>query len=96
MASEEARLNRISAVVPLVLSGLAFIIVMANILAGVAPQADENASAHLWQLLMLAQLPLIMLFAVTANWRSRAAIVWIAAQLLGIAIACVPVWLAGY
>ena len=92
----QVRLNRFGAAVPLVCSALAFAIVMANILAGMPPQADENASAHLWQLLMAAQVPLIILFAVTANWRRWPAAIVLGAQLLGIALACVPVWRAGY
>ncbi len=90
-------INRISAWVPLVCSGLAFAIVIANIIARVPPQPDENASAHLFQLLMIAQLPFITAFAATADW-SR----WIRpARLLGlqalaITVALVPVWLAGY
>ena len=54
------RLNRVTAILPLVFSALAFAIVMANLLSGVGPQRDETASAHLWQALMLVQLPLIL------------------------------------
>ena len=89
-------INRAASILPLVLSGVAFTIVMANIIAGVPPQPDENASAHAWQLLMTAQLPLILLFVATAEWRRRQAAIVLAAQLFGIAIACLPVWLAGY
>lgn len=88
--------NRIAAVTPLIFSGLAFAVVMANIVAGVPPQPDEYASAHVWQLLMGAQLPLILLFALTANWHRRATAFLLAAQLIAIVIACLPVWLAGY
>ena len=91
-----ARLNRVSAIVPLIFSALAFAIVMANVLAGIAPQPDETTSAHLWQTLMLLQLPLILVFAATANWRTASPPLLIGAQLLGIATACTPVWLAGY
>jgi hypothetical protein len=66
----QARVSRIAAVLPLLCSALAFAVVMANILSGVRPEPDENASAHLWQLLMIAQLPLILLFAATADWRT--------------------------
>ena len=90
------RLNRIAALLPLIFSALAFVIVMANIFARVTPQPDENTNAHLWQALMLAQLPLIFLFVITSNWRTRLPALLVGAQLLGIAIACAPVWLAGY
>ena len=91
-----ARLNRIGAVVPLVCSALAFAIVMANVVAGVPPQADENASAHLWQMLMAGQLPLVLLFLVTADWRSRTPWLVTGLQLLAMGMAAFPVWLAGY
>ena len=94
--AERERLNRATGLAPLVCSALAFAIVMANVLAGVPPQPDENASAHLWQLLMAVQLPLIAFFALTADWRRRSTLVLFGLQLVGIALACLPVWLAGY
>jgi hypothetical protein len=92
----QAKIKRIAAIIPLVFSAIAFVLVVANILAGVPPQFDENASAHIWQLLMLAQLPFILLFVVTADWRERTPALLVALQLVGIALACLPVWLAGY
>ena len=91
-----SRLNRVAAVLSLVFSLLAFAVVMANIITGVPPQPDENASAHIWQLLVMLQPPLILLFAVTADWRRWTPVGLIALQLFGIALACLPVWLAGY
>lgn len=93
---DRIRINRIAGIAPLIFSGMAFAIVMTNIVAGVPPRPDENTSAHLWQLLMVAQLPLILLFAATANWRRRPTAFLLAIQAIAIAIACVPVWLAGY
>lgn len=92
-----AQVNRIGAIVPLLCSTLAFAIVMANIIARVPPQPDENASAHLWQLLMVGQLPFIALFAATADWRHRATTLKVLIlQAVAVAAAAVPVWLAGY
>jgi hypothetical protein len=31
---------------------------------GTAPQADEGAAAHLWQLLMAAQVPIVLFFVI--------------------------------
>ena len=31
---------------------------------GPAPQADEGAAAHIWQLLMAAQVPIVLFFAI--------------------------------
>jgi hypothetical protein len=84
------------AIAPLVLSALAFAVVMANVIAGVPPQPDEDASAHIWQLMMVTNVLLIFAFAATADWRRRRAPLVLGAQILGIAIACLPVWLAGY
>jgi hypothetical protein len=91
-----AHANRIAGILPLLCSALAFAVVMANIITGVPPQPDENASAHIWQLLVMLQPPLILLFAVTADWRRWTPVGLIALQLFGIALACLPVWLAGY
>lgn len=91
-----ARLNRLSGVAPLLCSATAFAIVVGNVVAGVPPQPDENASAHLWQLLMAVQLPLIAVFAVTADWRAGSTLRLLGLQLAGIACACLPVWLADY
>lgn len=33
-------------------------------LHGTAPQIDEGAAAHLWQLLMAAQVPIVLFFAI--------------------------------
>jgi len=38
-------------------------------LHGTAPQADEGASAHIWQLLMAAQTPIVLFFGI--KWVPR-------------------------
>lgn len=91
-----ARVGRVAGVAALACSTLAFAIVVANVALGVPPQADEDASAHLWQLLVGAQLPLIVLFLATADWRRRGTPLLLAGQLLALTAACVPVFLAGY
>lgn len=91
-----ARVSRIAAVTALGCSALAFALVMANIMLGVRPQPDEDASAHIWQLLVGSQLPLLLLFVLTADWRARSTYVLFAVQLLALTAACVPVFLAGY
>jgi hypothetical protein len=45
---------------------------------------------------MAAQLPLLLIFVVTADWRKRSTALLISAQLFAIGLACFPVWLAGY
>jgi MFS superfamily sulfate permease-like transporter len=62
---------------------------------GTAPQPDEGAAAHLWQLLMAAQVPVIAFFAF--RWGPRAprpAIAVLALQVLSALAAAAPVvWL---
>jgi peptidoglycan/LPS O-acetylase OafA/YrhL len=89
-------LNRSALLTSLLLSALALAVVLANILGGVGPQADETTSAHLWQLLMGLQLPLVAISVATADWRRRSTAPLLALQVTAIAAACVPVWLAGY
>lgn len=88
--------NRTAAVLSIACSAIACAIAVTNIAENVPPTTDEGASAHIWQLLMGAQLPLILLFAVTANWRSRYAGAILGIQLLALVLACAPVFLAGY
>ena len=59
-----------SALVPLAMSCAALALVLGHLaLFGVARQADEGAAAHLWQLLMAGQVPVVAYFALT--WLPR-------------------------
>jgi hypothetical protein len=63
---------------------------------GTAREADEGAAAHLWQLLIAAQIPIAAFFA--TKWlprEQRAAIVVLLLQVLGIIVALAPVFLLG-
>jgi hypothetical protein len=58
-------LKQPSAFLPVTMSGIALAIVLIHLARfGPAPQADEGASAHLFQLLIAAQLPLVAYFAI--------------------------------
>ena len=58
-------LKRPSAFIPLGMSLAAFILVVGHaVLFGAAREADEGTAAHLWQLLMAGQIPVIAFFAV--------------------------------
>ena len=53
-----------SAFLPVAMSLAALAIVLGFLaLHGPAPQADEGAAAHMWQLLMAAQVPIVLFFA---------------------------------
>ena len=66
-------------------------------LHGVAHQADEGAQAHLWQLLVAGQLPLIAYFAVRwlpTAWRPAVIVLAIQAA-AAVLLALVPLWALG-
>ena len=64
-------LKRPSAFVPLAMSFAALSLVLGHVaFFGVAREADEGTAAHLWQLLMAGQIPVIAFFAVM--WLPRA------------------------
>jgi hypothetical protein len=63
-------LKQPSALIPLAMSVAALSLVLGHIaLYGTARQPDEGAAAHLWQLLMAGQIPVIAFFAV--KWLPR-------------------------
>jgi hypothetical protein len=60
-----------SAFIPVAMSLSALALVLVHIaLYGVAREADEGATAHLWQLLMAGQLPVLAFFAI--KWLPKA------------------------
>ena len=53
-----------SALLPIVMSVAALALVLGNVaIYGVVHQEDEGAAAHIWQLLMAGQVPVIAYFA---------------------------------
>lgn len=66
-----AILKRPSAFLPLAMSLTALTLVLVHVAVfGAAREADEGATAHLWQLLMAGQMPVLAFFAV--KWLPRA------------------------
>jgi hypothetical protein len=64
---------------------------------GPAPQPDEGTAAHLWQILMALQLPIIGLFALRRMPETpRAASLVLALQLTAALGAALPVFLLGW
>jgi len=60
-----------SALIPVAMSLTALALVLGHIaIYGAAREADEGATAHLWQLLMAGQLPVLAFFAI--KWLPRA------------------------
>jgi hypothetical protein len=59
-----------SAFIPMLMSVAALTLLLGGIVAGaVVREADEGAIAHIWQLLMAGQLPLLAYFAI--RWLPR-------------------------
>ena len=64
---------------------------------GTAPQADEGAAAHLWQLLMAAQVPIVLFFAIKWVPQSpRQALPILALQVGAALTAVAPVYFLGW
>lgn len=84
-------------VVAVLCSMLALALVLGNVAAGVPPQADEGTAAHLFQLLIAVQLPLVLLFIAIADWtRPARAMPALAAQALALAAAVGALAWSGY
>jgi hypothetical protein len=86
--------RRAAALLPMGMSLAALALVVGYAVRfGTARQADEGTAAHLWQLLMAGQLPIIAFFA--AKWipiqPAQAALV-LAAQAACACAAMLPVW----
>ena len=65
-----APLRHWTALLPLAMSIAALALVLGHVAGGGVREADEGTAAHLWQVLMAAQVPLVGLFAVV--WLPRA------------------------
>jgi hypothetical protein len=87
-------LRRPSAFIPLAMSAAALAIVVGYAaMFGTARQADEGTAAHLWQLLMAGQLPVIAVFAVRRlPTEPRPALLVLALQAAAALAAMFPVW----
>lgn len=91
-------IKRPSAFVPVALSFAALATVLLHLARfGVARQPDEGAAAHIWQLLMAAQIPIITFFAI--KWLPRApkeALPVLALQIGAVFAALAPVFLLNW
>ena len=86
------------ALLPLAMSFTALAIVLGHIvMSGVAREADEGTAAHLWQLLMAGQLPVVAFFAIKWLPRSpRQALLVLALQGGAALAALAPVFLLNW
>ncbi|HEX4583896.1 MAG TPA: hypothetical protein VH183_03640 [Burkholderiaceae bacterium] len=90
-------LSRPSGFLPIIMSGAALLAVLTHVaIFGVAREADEGAAAHLWQILMAGQLPIVVFFAI--RWLRkdlRGTLVVLGLQTLAIVAAISPVLVLG-
>ena len=91
------RLNRALLVAPVICSMIALALVLGNVAAGVPHQADEGTAAHVFQVMIVVQLPLVISFIATADWKQtlRLALA-LAAHALAAAAALGPLAWAAY
>ncbi|HXE66741.1 MAG TPA: hypothetical protein VN630_06845 [Rhodanobacteraceae bacterium] len=86
--------TRPSALAPMIMSFAALAVVLGRlILVGTTRSLDEGVAAHLFQLLIVWQLPIVVFFAV--RWLQRTpgrALVVLAGQGLAVLVACAPVF----
>jgi hypothetical protein len=93
-----ALLKRPTALIPVAMSIAALGLVIAHVVIyGTAHQADEGAAAHLWQLLMAGQLPVIAFFAI--RWLPRTpgqALLVLGLQAVAMLAAAAPVFVLNF
>jgi hypothetical protein len=89
--------KRPSAFVPISMSMVALVMVLASVaVSGVEHGQDEGAVAHLWQILMAGQLPLLAFFLIKWLPRSpQAALSLLALQVCAALAAMAPVYILG-
>jgi hypothetical protein len=87
-------LKRPSACIPIAMSACALATVIGyTAMFGTARQADEGAAAHIWQVLMVGQVPVAALFAVKRLPAApRQALAVMALQIGAALAAMLPVW----
>lgn len=91
-------LKKPSAFLPVAMSLAALALVLGHlIIFGAARQADEGTAAHLWQLLMTAQIPIVAFFAIRWIPQSpRSALPVLALQAVAALAALAPVYLLNW
>jgi hypothetical protein len=91
-------IKRPSGFIPVAMSLAALIIVLVHIIrSGTARQADEGTAAHLWQLFMAGQIPIIGFFAIRWLPQSpRSALPVLALQAVAALGALAPVYLLNW
>ena len=83
--------------IPIAMSLAALVTVLSHLaIFGIAREVDEGASAHIWQLLMAGQLPVVAFDAVKGLPRAPGRTLWVLGVQVGAALAALaPVYALG-
>ncbi|GCE22420.1 hypothetical protein [Dictyobacter kobayashii] len=94
MADMNLTLRRPSAFLPVTMSLVALTVVLIHVaLLGVTHEVDEGAAAHIWQLLMAAQIPITAFFVIKyLRQKPKQALLILALQVVAALMACAPVF----
>ena len=94
MADAKRMINVWTGRLPIALSAAAMLLLVLALTTGwgKGPPGDEGAAAHLWQILVGLQIPLIVAFVATAEWRGRLRpLAILGRQVLALILAMAPV-----
>jgi len=94
MITMTSTIRKPSAFLPVAMSLVALALVLGHVaLFGVVHEADEGTAAHLWQILMAAQLPIVAFFALKyVPQKPKQALLILALQMVAALTACAPVF----
>jgi len=86
-------INRISAIAPFVMSLAALLLVLVAVATGWDEgEKDEGSAAHIFHVLIALQIPFILAFLMTANWKRFLRVVGVVSlQAAAVAMAFAPV-----
>lgn len=88
----QQKTNTLCAIAPIALSVLACVWVLGNVAGGARSGGDEGLGFHVFWLLILAQLPLVIGYLLTAEWKRRSQVTArIALQAAALVLAFAPV-----
>ena len=95
MTNRNSLFRSLSAFLPVAMSLVALALVLSHIaLFGGSREADEGTAAHLWQILMAVQVPIIVFFAIKyVPQRRKEALLVLALQVVAALAACTPVFI---
>ncbi len=94
MTNMNVTLRQPSAFLPVAMSLVALALVLGHVaLSGVVHEADEGTAAHIWQILMAVQVPIIAFFAIKyVPQKPKQALLVLALQIVAALTACAPVF----